>query len=393
MMPGAGVAQHRDRCLPAGGAERAARPRAASPGPRSSTSRAHRDDERDDHDRQDRAPPRASRRRRAAPGTAAGSRGPCRARARPSRAASGTSTKMPHSRRPRSGSRPAARSGRRPAAEIQAGASSARKMAAPSRAARRCKRERRGHERAVDERQRAELAGDRIPGLRARGSRSRTCRSRAARSRRTARSAISTVSSATASRERTAPTPCAKLDLLCASTRRPVACTSGTHPDGEPRALAARTLRRPPAAAARSQSGARSAARRSAPTTGTRRCAFASCASGSSSDEQPGEARDRIGVVARRIGDRDAEVGRHRPPRPRRPRVTARVDALTNSPAAFCTAPYAMLVLHGVDQLDVADGARRLLDQPGDALVALAAEPDRPVHRVAAPDLALPLGR
>ena len=39
------------------------------------------------------------------------------------------------------------------------------------------------------------------------------------------------------------------------------------------------------------------------------------------------------------------------------------------------------LVLQRVDQLDVADRARRLADQTGDALVALAADADRPVDR------------
>ncbi len=51
------------------------------------------------------------------------------------------------------------------------------------------------------------------------------------------------------------------------------------------------------------------------------------------------------------------------------------------------------LVLECVDQLDVADGARRLLDQSGNAFVALAADADRPVDRGGHADRLLVVGR
>ncbi len=47
------------------------------------------------------------------------------------------------------------------------------------------------------------------------------------------------------------------------------------------------------------------------------------------------------------------------------------------------------VVLRRVGELDVADGAGGLLDEGGDAVVALAAEACRPLHRIAGPDLLL----
>ena len=49
------------------------------------------------------------------------------------------------------------------------------------------------------------------------------------------------------------------------------------------------------------------------------------------------------------------------------------------------------LVLHGVDQFHVADGVGRLLDLAGDALVAFAAESDRPIDGGSAADFRFPL--
>src|SRR6185503_17356526 len=50
--------------------------------------------------------------------------------------------------------------------------------------------------------------------------------------------------------------------------------------------------------------------------------------------------------------------------------------------AAFIAyAGIAHFVLDGISQLDIADGAGRLLDKAGYALVALAAQPGRPVDR------------
>src|SRR6202035_2048510 len=50
------------------------------------------------------------------------------------------------------------------------------------------------------------------------------------------------------------------------------------------------------------------------------------------------------------------------------------------------------VVLHRVDQLNVADRVGRLLDQAGNPLIALTAETDWPVYRGAHADFALPVG-
>src|SRR5262249_59372474 len=50
------------------------------------------------------------------------------------------------------------------------------------------------------------------------------------------------------------------------------------------------------------------------------------------------------------------------------------------------------IVLHRVGKLDVAEGTRLVFYLARDPLVALAAEPDRPVHGRATADLLLPLG-
>ena len=59
--------------------------------------------------------------------------------------------------------------------------------------------------------------------------------------------------------------------------------------------------------------------------------------------QHPGERRNRIGAGARRVGDRHAEVGRASSAPAAAAVVTASSDALTNSPAAFCTDPKAIL--------------------------------------------------
>ena len=99
-------------------------------------------------------------------------------------------------------------------------------------------------------------------------------------------------------------------------------------------------------------------------------------------EEEPGERRDRIDALARRVGDRDAEVRRACLPRPRpRPRVTDSRLGAHELAGHVLDRAVGDLVLERVDQLDVADRAGRLLDEPGDALVALAADADRPVDR------------
>src|SRR5262249_31816682 len=107
--------------------------------------------------------------------------------------------------------------------------------------------------------------------------------------------------------------------------------------------------------------------------------------------EEPREARDRVGALARRIRQGDAEVGRHvvgGAGGRRRRRLDRGLDDLTRG------VPYGrggQLVRDGVGQLHVAEGSRRVLHLPGHAFVALAPEPHGPLDRRPPPHLLLPL--
>src|SRR5579862_1307501 len=100
-------------------------------------------------------------------------------------------------------------------------------------------------------------------------------------------------------------------------------------------------------------------------------------------NQQPRERRDRIGVGARRVGDRDAEVGRHVARRRRRRGRDAR-QARINPVARFVLQLREWnLVVERVNQLDVSDPAGRLLNQCRHAFIALAAESGWPLDRSA----------
>ncbi len=97
-------------------------------------------------------------------------------------------------------------------------------------------------------------------------------------------------------------------------------------------------------------------------------------------DQQPGEARDRVGILARGVGDGDAIVGRHL--LDAGGRFGYAVDiALHPVAGRVLHVSEGDLVLHGVDQLDVADGAGHLANQAGDTLIAFAADADGPRNR------------
>src|SRR3954465_3538833 len=108
-------------------------------------------------------------------------------------------------------------------------------------------------------------------------------------------------------------------------------------------------------------------------------------------DQQIGEGRDGIGVLAGLVGDRDAVVGGDGGLRRRRR------DSFQRGlhPLAVVVAQLrgGQLVLVGVGQLHVADGSLGLLDHAGHALVALPAGARGPVHAGALPRADLPLGR
>src|SRR5499433_3471559 len=107
--------------------------------------------------------------------------------------------------------------------------------------------------------------------------------------------------------------------------------------------------------------------------------------------EEPREARDRVGAVAWRIRQGDAEVRRHvvgGAGGGRRRRLDRGLDELARG------VPYGrgrQLVRDGVGQLHVAEGSRRVLHLPGHAFVPLAPEPHGPLDRRPPANFLLPL--
>src|SRR6516162_2501540 len=108
-------------------------------------------------------------------------------------------------------------------------------------------------------------------------------------------------------------------------------------------------------------------------------------------NQKPSEGGDRIRGFARRVGDGNAEVFRH-------------VLGRSSSRGAYCPQAglheYSVGVLYlsvryfvrlGVDELDIRDGVRGVLDGAGNAFAPLAAETDRPIDRSAFAHLVLPL--
>src|SRR5437899_2679904 len=109
-------------------------------------------------------------------------------------------------------------------------------------------------------------------------------------------------------------------------------------------------------------------------------------------EQEPREACDRIGLVPLRVRDGHAEVGArahrlHRPSRGGGHALECGRDELAGS---IPDTAGRQLVGHRVAELDVADRPRRLLHGRGDALIALAPQPDRPVDRRAATHLLIP---
>src|SRR5512140_1297252 len=108
-------------------------------------------------------------------------------------------------------------------------------------------------------------------------------------------------------------------------------------------------------------------------------------------DEQISESGDRIRVLAGLVGDGDPVVlGKLHLRRRGGDAVQRRLDP---APVVVLELGSGQLVLIGVGQLHVADGAFVLLHQAGDALVALAAQPRRPVHAGGLAGTGLPLRR
>ena len=108
-------------------------------------------------------------------------------------------------------------------------------------------------------------------------------------------------------------------------------------------------------------------------------------------DEQPREAGNRVRLVTGSVGQRHPKVSRHGLGRRRRGRCRAVDRGLDELAGLVADLGHRLLIGSRVRQLDVADRSGRVFHLPGHALVALAAEPHRPLHRGAAADLLVPL--
>src|SRR6266852_1451835 len=98
-------------------------------------------------------------------------------------------------------------------------------------------------------------------------------------------------------------------------------------------------------------------------------------------NQQPGKARNRIGGLSVGVGNGNTEIIRHVLRRGSRSRADSGKVRLYEVPCGVSDTPVGHVVLDGVDQLDIADGIRRLLDQARHAFVAFPAESHWPVHR------------
>src|SRR5215469_8575486 len=102
-------------------------------------------------------------------------------------------------------------------------------------------------------------------------------------------------------------------------------------------------------------------------------------------DEEPSEARNGIGTRSLRVRDRDPKIGRHvrgGAGGGSGDRSQVRLDELSG---LVLNKPVGELVLDSIDQLNVTDGAGRLLDKARYAWIPLTAQSNRPIYcRVAA---------
>src|SRR6267378_472734 len=108
-------------------------------------------------------------------------------------------------------------------------------------------------------------------------------------------------------------------------------------------------------------------------------------------NQEPSKAGDGIDAFTLCVGDGDAEIVRHGRGGGSRGGANASQIRLDEFPHGIFYRSVGNLVLHRIDELDVADGIGRLLDETGNVLVALAAESNGPVHRGALANFVLPV--
>src|SRR5260370_36711989 len=108
-------------------------------------------------------------------------------------------------------------------------------------------------------------------------------------------------------------------------------------------------------------------------------------------NQEPRKAGDWIRGLAGCVGDGNAEVLRHFLGGARSGRTDGRERGLHEYACSVLHVAIRDFVGFGVDQFDVADGVRGVLDRAGDAFVAFAAEADGPGDGRALADLGLPL--
>src|SRR5919199_2751882 len=107
--------------------------------------------------------------------------------------------------------------------------------------------------------------------------------------------------------------------------------------------------------------------------------------------QQPRGRGDGVRRLTGRIDDAEAQIGRDRVGAGRRRGGDTVQGGIDERAGPVLDHAVAQIVLQGVDQLDVADRVRVLLDLARDARVAGAAQAHRPVHRRAPANLLLPL--
>src|SRR6266850_762068 len=108
-------------------------------------------------------------------------------------------------------------------------------------------------------------------------------------------------------------------------------------------------------------------------------------------NQEPRKAGNGIDAFTLCVGDGDAEIVRHGLGGGSRGGTNASQIRLDEFPQGIFDRSIGYLVLHRIDELDVADGIGRLLDQTRYALVALATESDGPVHRSALANFFFPV--
>src|SRR5580692_2450729 len=98
-------------------------------------------------------------------------------------------------------------------------------------------------------------------------------------------------------------------------------------------------------------------------------------------NQQPREARDGVSRFPGRVGNGHSEICRHILCRSGRSRTDARQISFHETSGGIFYRSVGYVILRRVNQFNVTNRIRRLLDQSGHAFIAFAAQADRPIRR------------